>query len=192
MSLQREKSPARSGGTCLHIFCTSNKYSELSSPRFGNLPMLLKQRNPAFILVALILALSSSSIERSEALSSGHASHAASGGHATPSKSTSPSHHYGGRGHYRRYPGYGDYSEEESLPPVSNQFDVYTRQQDAKRAALPRSAFVQEYQWPTTQTSPDTRTALRTQDYTPTPAPAPEGARAEELVIGAVKARVNH
>jgi hypothetical protein len=130
--------------------------------------MLLKQRNSSAFLATLVLALSLLSAQPSEARGGGgHASHgpsagsshASSGGSSSSGSSsshTSRGHYFGGRGHYHRYP-YNGYSDEQSLSPVSNQFDQYTVAQDAKRVALPTSAFVHEYHWASTTAPPEFR-----------------------------------
>jgi hypothetical protein len=126
--------------------------------------MLLKQRNSSAFLATFVLALSLLSAQPSEARGGGgHASHgpsagsshASSGGSSSSGSSgshtsrTTNEHYFGGRGHYHRYP-YNGYSDGQSMSPVSNQFDQYTLAQDAKRVALPSSAFVHEYHWAST------------------------------------------
>ena len=125
--------------------------------------MLLKQRNSSAFLATFILSLSLLSAQPSEARGGGHASHgpsagsshtssggsSSSGSSGNHSSRTTNAHYFGGRGHYHRYP-YNGYSDEQSLSPVSNQFDQYTLAQDAKRVALPTSAFVHEYHWAST------------------------------------------
>jgi hypothetical protein len=148
------------------------------------LPMLLKPRNPVFALIAIALAVPFLSAQPSQALSSGHAS---SGGHSTTSKSTATEHHsvtpFRGRGHSRGWGGNYD-SDQDSLPPVSNQMNQYMLKQDAARTSLPRSAFVQEYSWPSATTAPSqTQTAYKTQETVQA-----EGLGTQEVVAGRLRA----
>jgi len=116
--------------------------------------MLMKRKNAMAVLAAfgsLLITCSGQPAQArgggghaSHGVSAGSTSHASSQGHSSGSRTT-PAHFYGGRGHYHHYRSSGYGSDEQSLPPVSNQFDQYTLAQDARRVALPTSAFVHEY-----------------------------------------------
>jgi hypothetical protein len=138
-----------------HSAHDESNVKEVTQLRQDLSPMFLKQKSSTALLATFALALSVLSVQPSESRSVGHlssggghvsggSSHGSSAGHSSHATSM---HFFGGRGYHRYHPYGGYYSDQQSLPPVSNQFDQYTMAQDARRVALPTSAFVHEYHW---------------------------------------------